>query len=127
MIGTVTLNLALDVTYAVDELVVGASHRVGDVRMRAGGKGVNVARVAATLGHQVLVLGFVGGVTGEQVAEELFDAGLTSLLTPIKGETRRTVAIVNGVDGDATIFNEAGPAPSSVRTRPSCTKPWVMT
>ena len=44
MIGTVTLNLALDVTYAVDELVVGGSHRVGDVRMRAGGKGVNVAR-----------------------------------------------------------------------------------
>ena len=29
------------------------------IRRRAGGKGVNVARVAATLGHQVLVLGFV--------------------------------------------------------------------
>jgi tagatose 6-phosphate kinase len=74
---------------------------------------VNVARVAATLGHQVLVLGFVGGVTGELVAEELFDAGLTALLTPIAGETRRTVAIVNGVDGDATIFNEAGPTVSA--------------
>ena len=71
---------------------------------------MNVARVASTLGHQVLVLGFVGGVTGELVAEELFDAGLTALLTPIAGETRRTVAIVNGVDGDATIFNEAGPS-----------------
>ncbi|WP_432941871.1 1-phosphofructokinase family hexose kinase [Kribbella sp. CA-253562] len=110
MIGTVTLNLALDVTYAVDELVVGGSHRVRAVRQRAGGKGVNVARVAATLGHQVLALGFVGGVTGEIVAAELFDAGLTALLTPIHAETRRTVAIVNNVDGDATIFNEAGPA-----------------
>lgn len=112
MIGTVTLNLALDVTYEVDELVVGGSHRVDRTRQRAGGKGVNVARVAATLGHQVLVLGFVGGVTGELVAEELFDAGLTALLTPIAGETRRTVAIVNGSDGDATIFNEAGPTVS---------------
>ncbi|QNE18807.1 hexose kinase [Kribbella qitaiheensis] len=110
LIGTVTLNLALDVTYSVDELVVGGSHRVTDPRQRAGGKGVNVARVAATLGHQVLALGFVGGVTGELVAEELFDAGLTALLTPIRGETRRTVAIVNGVDGDATIFNEQGPS-----------------
>ncbi|MEU4395284.1 hexose kinase [Kribbella sp. NPDC023855] len=112
LIGTVTLNLALDVTYDVPELVVGGSHRVGSPRQRAGGKGVNVARVAATLGHQVLALGFVGGLTGEIVAEELFDAGLTALLTPIRGETRRTVAIVNGVDGDATIFNEAGPAVS---------------
>jgi 1-phosphofructokinase family hexose kinase len=112
LIGTVTLNLALDVTYGVDELVVGGSHRVSAPRQRAGGKGVNVARVAATLGHQVLALGFVGGLTGEIVAEELFDAGLTALLTPIRGETRRTVAIVNGVDGDATIFNEAGPSVS---------------
>jgi tagatose 6-phosphate kinase len=112
LIGTVTLNLALDVTYGVDELVVGGSHRVTEVRQRAGGKGVNVARVAATLGHQVLALGFVGGVTGELVAEELFDAGLTALLTPIRGETRRTVAIVNGVDGNATIFNEQGPSVS---------------
>lgn len=112
LIGTVTLNLALDVTYSVDELVVGGSHRVRETRQRAGGKGVNVARVAATLGHQVLALGFVGGFTGELVAAELFDAGLTALLTPIAGETRRTVAIVNGMDGDATIFNEAGPAVS---------------
>jgi tagatose 6-phosphate kinase len=113
LIGTVTLNLALDVTYGVDELVVGGSHRVSEVQQRAGGKGVNVARVAATLGHQVLALGFVGGLTGELVAEELFDAGLTASLTPISGETRRTVAIVNGVDGDATIFNEAGPVVSA--------------
>jgi tagatose 6-phosphate kinase len=110
LIGTVTLNLALDVTYSVDELIVGGSHRVSEIRQRAGGKGVNVARVAATLGHQVLALGFVGGLTGEIVAAELFDAGLTALLTPIRGETRRTVAIVNGADGDATIFNEAGPS-----------------
>ncbi|MFF1821719.1 1-phosphofructokinase family hexose kinase [Kribbella sp. NPDC058245] len=113
MVGTVTLNLALDVTYNVDELVVGGSHRVAAIRERAGGKGVNVARVAAALGNQVLVLGFVGGVTGEAVAAELVDAGLTALLTPIAGETRRTVAIVNGVDGDATIFNEVGPSISA--------------
>jgi len=125
LIGTVTLNLALDVTYDVPELRIGGSHRVSAVRSRAGGKGVNVARVAATLGHQVLVLGFVGGVTGEAVAAELFDAGLTALLTPIAGETRRTVAIVNGVDGDATIFNEAGPSVSADEWRAFADRmPW---
>jgi tagatose 6-phosphate kinase len=113
MIGTVTLNLALDVTYDVDELVPGGSHRVTRVRQRAGGKGVNVARVAATLGQQVLALGFVGGLTGEIVAAELFDAGLPALLTPIAGETRRTVAVVSGRDGEATVFNETGPEVSA--------------
>jgi len=126
LIGTVTLNLALDVTYGVAELRVGGSHRVTDIKQRAGGKGVNVARVAATLGHQVLALGFVGGVTGELVAEELFDAGLTALLTPIRGETRRTVAIVNGIDGDATIFNEAGPSVSDDEWRAFLDRmPWA--
>jgi tagatose 6-phosphate kinase len=113
MIGTVTLNLALDVTYDVDELVVGGSHRVTQVRQRAGGKGVNVARVAKTLGQEVLALGFVGGLTGELIASELFDSGLTALLTPIAGESRRTVAVVNGVDGGATLFNESGPQVSA--------------
>lgn len=113
LIGTVTPNLALDVTYDVAALVPGDSHRVSQVRERAGGKGVNVARVAATLGHPVLVLGFVGGLTGETVAAGLFDAGLTALLTPIAGETRRTLAVVDESDGATTNFNEPGPAVST--------------
>lgn len=110
LIGTVTLNLALDVTYDVPELVPGGSHRVARVRQRAGGKGVNVARVASSLGHRVLTLGLVGGVAGDLALDELYSAGLTALLTPIAGETRRTVAVVAIGNGDATIFNEAGPS-----------------
>ncbi|MFC0627997.1 1-phosphofructokinase family hexose kinase [Kribbella deserti] len=126
LIGAVTLNLALDVTYDVPELVPGGSHRVAQVRQRAGGKGVNVARVAATLGHQVLALGLVGGMTGELVAEELFDAGLTALLTPIAGETRRTVAVVAASNGDATIFNETGPSVSADEWRAFLDRlPWA--
>ncbi|MER6668710.1 1-phosphofructokinase, partial [Amycolatopsis japonica] len=44
MIVTVTPNTALDVTYTVDGLRAGDVHRVREVRHRAGGKGVNVAR-----------------------------------------------------------------------------------
>jgi tagatose 6-phosphate kinase len=57
MIVTVTPNLALDVTYELPELRPGHAHRVRAVHSRAGGKGVNVARVLASLGHDVLVLG----------------------------------------------------------------------
>ncbi len=125
LLGAVTLNLALDITYEVGELVVGGSHKVAAVRQRAGGKGVNVARVADALGYPVLALGFAGGRTGEVVAADLDEAGLNSLLTPIRGETRRSVAVVDTGAGDATMFNEAGPRVSEDEWRALCDRmPW---
>jgi tagatose 6-phosphate kinase len=108
MILTVTLNLALDVTYRVRGLVPETSVRVDEVRERAGGKGVNVARVLHELGVPVVVTGFVGGRTGDVVRADLAAAGLPDALVPIDGETRRTVAIVDD-DGRVTILLEPGP------------------
>jgi tagatose 6-phosphate kinase len=45
VILTVTLNLALDVTYLAERVEWHAPNRVSGVERRAGGKGVNVARV----------------------------------------------------------------------------------
>ncbi|SCD39415.1 tagatose 6-phosphate kinase [Streptomyces sp. BpilaLS-43] len=50
MILTVTLNAALDVTCNVDALVPHGSHRVDRPFSRAGGKGVEAARVLSALG-----------------------------------------------------------------------------
>jgi tagatose 6-phosphate kinase len=107
MIVTVTPNIALDITYEVGELRPGETHRVRSAHARAGGKGVNVARILKALGHEVLVLGLVGGATGRAVRAELDSAGLAHDLVPVAGETRRTVSVVAG--GEATLFNEAGP------------------
>ncbi|MFL6055603.1 MAG: 1-phosphofructokinase family hexose kinase [Actinoallomurus sp.] len=107
MIVTVTPNLALDVTYELPELRPGGTHRVETVHARAGGKGVNVARVLRSLGHDVLVVGLAGGATGDAVRADLDAAGLAHDLVPITGETRRTVTVVAG--GDATLLNEPGP------------------
>lgn len=74
MILTVTMNAALDVTYRVDALERHSSHRVHAVDARAGGKGVNVARVLHSLGHEVFATGFAGGRTGEVIRAELADA-----------------------------------------------------
>lgn len=109
MIVTVTPNLALDITYTLDHLVVGAPMRVSDIRQRAGGKGVNVARVLAQLGVEVQAIALCGGNTGLTVAAELLDCGLPHLLVPIAGETRRAVAAVDRSTGGATVFNEVGP------------------
>lgn len=107
MIVTITPNLALDVTYELPELRPGHSHRVSTVHSRAGGKGVNVARVLHALGHDVMVVGLAGGPTGEAVREDLDAAGLPHELVPCAGETRRTVTVVSG--GEATLLNEPGP------------------
>ena len=110
MILTVTLNTALDLTYHVPALRPHASHRVTDVRERPGGKGLNVARVLAALGHEVTVTGFTGGATGRRVQELLAGtAGVAEALLPVAGTSRRTVAVVDVLTGDTTQLNEPGP------------------
>jgi tagatose 6-phosphate kinase len=109
MIVTVTLNAALDVTYEVEALVPHATHRVLEVRARAGGKGVNVARVLRQLGQETVATGLAGGHTGRLIRADLAASGLRDALVPIGGESRRTLTIVSRRDGGATLLNEPGP------------------
>ncbi|MFI5686727.1 1-phosphofructokinase family hexose kinase [Streptomyces sp. NPDC051636] len=110
MILTVTLNTALDITYRVRSLRPHASHRVQEVVERPGGKGVNVARVLAALGHEVTVTGFAGGATGRAVRERLAAvAAVRDALVGVAGATRRTIAVVDELTGDTTQLNEPGP------------------
>ncbi|MFE7440697.1 1-phosphofructokinase family hexose kinase [Streptomyces chartreusis] len=110
MILTVTLNTALDITYRVRALRPHASHRVSEVTERPGGKGLNVARVLAALGHEVTVTGFTGGATGRVVQERLTGVpGVVDALLPVSGSTRRTIAVVDERTGDTTQLNEPGP------------------
>jgi len=110
VILTVTLNTALDITYRVPSLRPHSSHRVSEVTERPGGKGVNVARVLAALGHEVTVTGFAGGPTGREVHERLTGTPkVTDALVTVAGTTRRTVAVVDAGSGDTTQLNEPGP------------------
>jgi tagatose 6-phosphate kinase len=113
MILTVTPNVALDITYRVDRLTPGSSHRVREVRERAGGKGINVARVLHALGHDTMVLGLVGGAMAAAVTADLARDGLAHELISVEGPTRRSVAVVDASNGEATLFNEPGPRASA--------------
>ncbi|MFE2940150.1 1-phosphofructokinase family hexose kinase [Streptomyces sp. NPDC059255] len=126
MILTVTLNTALDITYRTPALVPHTTHRVSEVVERPGGKGVNVARVLAALGHEAVVTGFAGGRTGDVLRELLSGTGRPAArsgrpraarpvdaLLPIAGATRRTIAVVDASTGDTTQLNEPGPVVSA--------------
>ncbi|MDR3081105.1 MAG: 1-phosphofructokinase family hexose kinase [Streptomyces sp.] len=115
MILTVTLNTALDITYRVRALRPHSSHRVTEVTERPGGKGLNVARVLASLGHEVTATGFVGGTTGHSLKDQLAHTpGIVDALVPVGGATRRTIAVVDETTGDATQLNEPGPVVAPV-------------
>ncbi|MER6099249.1 1-phosphofructokinase family hexose kinase [Streptomyces sp. NPDC001728] len=113
MILTVTLNTALDLTYRVPALTPHASHRVTQVIERPGGKGLNVARVLAALGHETVATGFAGGATGAVLREQLAATPVRDALVDTAGPTRRTVAIVDATTGDTTQLNEPGPTVSA--------------
>ncbi len=109
MILTVTPNPAVDVTYHLDELRPGEVHRVADVVTRAGGKGVNVARVLARLGTrcEAVVVGS-GGSAARIEADLRADGVPVTLLGRMK--VRRTV-VVHTADGTTTSLWEPGSAP----------------
>ncbi|MDO5721867.1 MAG: hexose kinase [Actinomycetaceae bacterium] len=115
MIWTITPNPALDNTYRVSTLNVGIPHRVEDVSVRAGGKGVNVARVLAQLGHHTVATGFLGGAGGtrfRQLLSELPQSSrIDSQFVESDAETRLSIAVIED-NHEATVFNEAGQAPT---------------
>lgn len=104
----VTPNPAVDVTYRVDRLRAGETVRVGEVLRRAGGKGLNVARVLRTLSVDVLAVHPLGGAAGRWIAEQLQAEGVRAEAVEVPGETRSTVTVVDGV-GHPTVFAEPGP------------------
>jgi tagatose 6-phosphate kinase len=108
MILTVTVNAALDITYYVPALKPGSVHRVRAVHVRGGGKGLNVARVLAALGEQVVATGLIGGQAGEMITDDLGGSVAQEFL-PIAADSRRTVTVVAEADGDMTAFHEPGP------------------
>lgn len=114
MILTVTPNPALDLTWRVERLVEGGTHRADAGAARAGGKGLNVARVAHAEGTEVLAVTTLGGRVGEEFAAELIASGVPHALVPVAAETRRSIAVVDETLGDTTIINERGANPTDV-------------
>ncbi|RIJ70726.1 1-phosphofructokinase [Nakamurella silvestris] len=107
MIVAVCLNPASDVTYGVADLDPHSSHRVLSVQRRAGGKGVNVARVLHQLGIPSMVIGLAPAGGERSIAADLAGDGIDGRFADVAGVLRQSVAVVD--PGGATVFNEPGP------------------
>lgn len=116
MILSVTLNPSVDRTVFVESLRPHDANRVEKTETDAGGKGVNVARVATELGARVIATGFLGGRTGRFVRDTLDTEGVQHAFVSTEGETRLNIAIQereadakSGEPPPPTSLNERGP------------------
>jgi tagatose 6-phosphate kinase len=108
MLYTVTLNPSLDRTLTVDGFHVGGTFKASGSDLLPAGKGINVARVAATLGARVVAVALVGEDDLPAFAGELARTGIESRLIAVPGATRGCVTILDPVGHTVTHVRERG-------------------
>ena len=105
---TVTCNAAVDTTYLIGSVRLGAINRVERVLPAPGGKGNNVARILAALGHSPIATGFSGGHSGRLIEDGLTAAGVRPLFVRVSGESRTCLTIVERDSNRITEIREPG-------------------
>jgi 1-phosphofructokinase family hexose kinase len=109
MIVTVTLNPALDKLMTTKNFRLNQISRAENIILEPGGKGINVGYALSVLGHEVVVMGFVGGRVGDFIEQQLRDAGLTTNFVHLENETRTNYIIMDEQRRTQTQINEPGP------------------
>ena len=109
MIVTITLNAALGVSYEAHQVAWDRPNEVTAVRHHAAGRGVAVARVLHTFGHEVVAAGLAGGAAGEMIREDLSRQGIPTEFTRIGHESRRVLELRDTADGRLLNLTEPGP------------------
>lgn len=87
---TLTMNPAVDLFTSTAKVQPTHKLRCGPALVHPGGGGINVARVLARLGADVLALYPAGGVTGTLLHELLRAEGVADEVVAIRGETRES-------------------------------------
>lgn len=92
---TITLNPAIDKSYAVSDLVPEHKLRCANPLVEAGGGGINVSKGLKELGSLSLAVFFAGGRNGEHLLEILKHEQIECRPIPIKEETRESLIIID--------------------------------
>ena len=108
MILTVTLNSSIDKLYLMESMQPETVMRVKEVHNTAGGKGLNVSRVAAKLGEEVTAMGFTGGFNGQYLESLVSSPRIRCAFTHVAGETRSCINCWDLSTGRSTEYLEPG-------------------
>lgn len=109
-IRTLTMNPALDVSTSVNEIMPAHKLRCAAGRQDPGGGGINVARVASRLGHDVTAIYPIGGATGYRLRQLVSEEGIQSVTITLAGETRQSFTVLEKKTGNEFRFVLPGPS-----------------
>lgn len=104
----ISLNPAIDKIASVDRLRLGEIHRPALLSVVPGGKALNVARAAATLGVPVRAVVVLGGHAGDWMEGALRARSIDTHAVRIAGETRTCLSVLDEKTGLLTEFYERG-------------------
>jgi len=106
---TLTLNPAMDIACATDEVVPQHKLRTHGDRTDPGGGGVNVARVLHELGAPTRAILLSGGVFGRHLESLIAAEGVDVVPVPIAGTTRISMTVHDERAGQEYRFVGEGP------------------
>jgi 1-phosphofructokinase family hexose kinase len=101
-------NPSIDKLFEVERLEPGGIHRPAVFIQVPGGKGLNVARAAATLGAEVQVVALLGGHAGRWISDELDALGIPLAAVWTASETRSCLSVADRETRSLTEFYESG-------------------
>jgi 1-phosphofructokinase family hexose kinase len=101
-------NPSVDKLFEVERLRPGEIHRPDGFAQVAGGKGLNVARAAHSLGGDVRAVAMLRGHTGKWLAEMLAAEGVQGSFVWTHGENRASLSVADRETGGLTEFYEHG-------------------
>lgn len=108
-IATLTLNPAMDLSTATAQVEPTRKLRCSRPRYDPGGGGINVARVVAELGGDVVAVYPAGGPFGDMLERILAALALPQLRVPIAGDTRESFTVDETATGRQFRFVLPGP------------------
>ena len=108
MILTVTLNASIDKLYLMESIHPDTVMRVKEVHNTAGGKGLNVSKVAALLGEPVTAMGFTGGFNGRYLESLVAQPLVRCAFTHVAEETRSCINCWDLSTGKSPEYLEPG-------------------
>ncbi|MFL5738273.1 MAG: 1-phosphofructokinase family hexose kinase [Actinomycetota bacterium] len=108
MIVCACAHPSIDKLFEVERLTLGAIHRPSSFVQVPGGKGLNAARAAASIGADVRAVALVGGHAGAWIEDALSEEGFDARFAWGSHETRSCLSVADVATGELTEFYEEG-------------------